>query len=418
MSRSPLRPRLWFAVALAACSRAPAPVAPAGPPLPPLQLRPLLPEFDALAARRQAPPAAAQRELRDLADLALQIVAADPRTAGRAERALLEHPGAWWVLEPALQHEDLAVRRRAAWLCGRSSQTVLQLPLLLRLKYEKDPETVVWVADALQRLGNDTGLLWLDAAIAERTTADRAGQLAVEALQARGVDLGDEPTWATLRRELQQCVGRWRATGVPSRPDVPAPDAADLEARLAAHLVTPRGWELRPVDDARWVLRQAGALAVPMLCRALQADLHYIRTMPLQVLAELGHAAAAAADAVLPLLGDPLTAAYAARALGAIGARQHLPFLRPLLGHADSELRTAATHALGQLQDQDSAVALRQRLHDPEETMDVRVGAAFALRCLGPDQEAEAFLAEREGRGDYHAPTLARLRETLATLGR
>jgi HEAT repeat protein len=408
---------LATALGLASCNRGSAVSAPpAGPQLPPLQLRPQLPELKALAARHQPPAEPVQKELRDLAELALHLVQADERTHGRAERALREHPAAWFVLEPALVHDDIAVRRRAAWLCGESKQTVLQLPLLLRLKYEADADTVLWVADALQKLGNDTGLAWLDAGIARADTAEAAGQLAIGALRARSVELDEQPTWEAIRGHLQRLHAQWLQRGTPSLPDLHAPDAAQLEARLAAHLITPEGWQLRPVDDARWVMRLAGVLAVPMLSRALATDQHYIRTMPLQVLAELGPVAIGAADAILPLLADPMTGAYAVRALGAIGARQHLPFVRPLLEHQDSELRTAAAIALGNLRDEPSKPALRTKLQASGETMDVRVGAAFALRCFGTDAEAEAFLAERASKGDYHEPILTRLREQLAAL--
>ena len=269
---------------------------------------------------------------------------------------------------------------------------------------------------ALQRLGNDSGLAWLDAAIAIADTAERAGQLALEALAARNIELGDSPTWERIRAELQRLHGEWRKRGTPSLATIPAPDAAQLESRLAAHLITPEGWQLRPVDDARWVMRHTGVLAVPMLARALATDQHYIRTMPLQVLAELGPVGLGAADAILPLLGDPLSQAYAVRALGEIGARQHLPFLRPLLQHRDSELRTATAIALGLLRDEASRGALQQAMVQADETLDVRVGAAFALRCFGENAPAEAFLAERASKGDYHEPVLNRLRERLAAL--
>jgi hypothetical protein len=48
----------------------------------------------------------------------------------------------------------------------------------------------------------------------------------------------------------------------------------------------------------------------------------------------------------------------------------------------------------------------------------VRVGAAFGLLCFGDDAAAEAFLAEREAKKDYHEPTLLHLRERLAALRR
>jgi hypothetical protein len=407
---------LWLATG---CDRKPAaPTPPPGPALPPLHLQPLLPELKALAAQLPAPDASTQRDLRELAELALHLVEAEARTAGRAERALLDHPFAWWVLEPALGHEQLGARRRAAWLAGQSKQAILQLPLLLRLKYELDPETVVWVADALQRLGNDASLAWIEAAIVDANTAERAGPLAIEALRARGVTLGEQPTWDELRQGLQRQHAAWRQRGVTSLVDVPVPDPLQLQARLAAHLVTPEGWQLRPVDDAKWVMRHSGTLAVPMLCRALLTDQHYIRTMPLLVLADLGPAAAGAADAVLPLLGDAMSALYAVRTLGEIGQVRVAPFLRPLLSHLDTELRAAAAQSLGLLRDEPSREPLRAVLRNVQETADVRVSAAFGLACFGPDADADGYLAERAAQQDYHAPVLARLRERIELLRR
>jgi HEAT repeat protein len=412
---------LGAACLLAGCAKPPAGPAGGGPllpPLPPLALRSQLVELKALAQSLVPPDAAEQRELRDLGDLALQLVDADARTLARAERALCEHPHAWWILEPALAHERIEVRRRAAWLCGNSGQTVLQLALLLRLKYELDPETVVWVADALARLGNDTGLGWIDAAIPAAATAEQAGACAIAALRARGVELGEAPTWAELRAGLQEHYGRWLARGESALPGIAPPPAAQLEPRLATHFITTEGTLLRPVDDARFVLTRAGRLAVPFLARALTASEPYLRTMSLQVLAELGTAAVEAAPAVLPLLADPLTGSYAVRTLGEMQHAPALPWLRPLLASPDTELRAAATLALGLLRDEASRDGLRARLADASELPDVRVNAAFALRCLGPDEAADAFLAERQARKDYHEPTLNRLLQRLAALRR
>jgi HEAT repeat protein len=412
--------RLGLLLLVAACDGQPpgTPLA-KGPTLPPLQLRPFLAELKAIAAAMPPPAEAVQRELRDLSDLALQLVEADVRTAGRAERSLREHGDAWWVLEPALAHERPEVRRRAAWLCGQSGQTVLQLPLLLRLKYETDAETNVWVADALLRLGNDHGLGWLDAAIAVATTQDHAGGLAVDALRARAVPLAEQPTWADVRAALQAGHRRFLATGTPSLPNVLAPTPTALDARIAVHLITTEGTLLRPVDDARFVLTRAGTLAVPLLARTLVASEPYLRTMALQVLADLGPAARGEAAAVIPLLGDPLTGSYAVRTLGEIGAQDAIPHLRPLLHHPDTELRAAAVQALGLLRDEPSREPLRTRLLDANEAMDVRIGAAFGLLCFAADDAAAvAFLAEREQKKDYHEPTLTRLRERLAVLRR
>lgn len=389
-----------------------------GPPLPPLHLHDVLGEFEALAKAPAPPPEATQREVRDLADIALRLVEADARLFSRAESALLAHPHAPLALEPALKHKEPGVRARAAWLCARTGQAILQLPLLLALKDEKDPETVVWLAGALLELGNDTGAAWLGAAIDDARTAERAGALAIEALRARKVELPDAPTWDQLRTELARLTSAWRATGEPSLPNAPEPDPRELERRLAAHLITPAGWQLRPVDEARFVLRNLGRRGVPMMARMVVDQRHHLRTMPLKEFANLRQSAHGAADTVLPLLGDVASCADAIRTLGEIGAAQHAPFLRPFLLDPDSELRAAAVKALGVLRDEPSRATFQKLLRDAQETRDVRVGAAFALRCFGDDAEAEAYLADRAQKGDYHASVLAALRERLTTMAR
>ncbi|MCA8974003.1 MAG: HEAT repeat domain-containing protein [Planctomycetes bacterium] len=401
----------------AACGEA-APEKPKGPTLPPPELQPFLKVLKDLAAAMPQPDEAAQRELRELTEISLGIVEVEARIRTRAERSLLEHQDAWFTLEPALSHEDLGARRRAAWLAGRTGQTVLLLPLLLRLKYENDAETVVWVADALQRLGNDTGLAWLDSAMTATPTAEIAGQRAIEICTERGITLNESPTYAELRQAMWEMSQTWRQTGRGGRPDVTPPSGPQLDARIATHLATTESTLLRPIDDARFVLTRAGRVGLPLLERTLGASESYLRTMALQVLAELGPCAKDVGPAVLKLLADPLTASVAVRALGELGEQAALPYLRPMLDSIDTELRAAATQALGLLGDEPSRAALGERMRDPNEVMDVRVGAAFALCCLGNDDAAKAFLDEREQAGDYHAPMLARLRERLQLLAK
>lgn len=415
MKRSALLLTGWL---LTACGGSGTPQAPARLPLPPLALQPFIDTLKALAAKSPEVPAATQRELKDLADIALQLVEADPRTAARAERALLDHPMAAFVLEPALQHAEVATRRRAAWLCGQSGQPALQLALLLRLKYELDPDAVLWVADALQRLGNDTGLAWLDAAMGREATAQQAGTLVMEICKERGVPLAEAPTYEQLQTAMRQLTTKWRATGTGSRPGVKAAPAAELEPRFATHLATTEGTLLRPVDDAKYVIARSGVLGIPLLVRTLSATENYLRNTSLGLLADLGPCARSAGPAVLPLLDDLYTNSKAVRTLGEIGWTEAIPHLRPLLSNVDVELRAAAVQALGLLGDTASAPQLRTMLAATGEALDVRVGAAFGLLCLGTDPAAEAFLTEREQKNDYHAPMLAQLRERLKAVPR
>ncbi|MGE3175318.1 MAG: HEAT repeat domain-containing protein [Planctomycetota bacterium] len=385
------------------------------PALPPLQLAPLQAQLDALAAqRRPAPDDATLRELQEYADVALQLVDSDARTAALCERSLLAHERCDAVLVPALTHERPAVRARAAWLLGRAGRPLAQFALLLRLKDETAQDPALWIADALHRLGNDSALGWIDAALFAEQAQQAAGGIAVELLREDGAALSEQPTWDELHQALVARMDAWRATGRGCRDDATAPDPALVEPIVAAHLAVVQGTQLRPVDEARFVLTRSGVLALPLLRRALTAEEPYLRTMALQVLADLGPAARDCAGAVLPLLADPLTASYALRALGELGDPAMAPHLRARLSSLDTEQRAAAAGALGVLGDAASRPRLRALLQDATEVLDVRVQAAFALRFLGDDAEAEAFLGEREAKGDYHAPTLAKLRDRLA----
>lgn len=386
------------------------------PPLPKLELAPQLDALKRLAASRPAADAAELRAATEFAELAVGLVETDERTTLRAERALLEHPAVLAALAPLLAHEQPAVRTRAAWLLGRSGQPLAQFPLLLRLKDETDATTVYWIAEALLRCGNDTGLDWLLAGMQHDATAEAAGLVAIEVCRALDLPLAEQPTYAELQDHLRPLAEHWRRTGIGRRRGVPPPDPAAVDAIVAAHLIATEGTQLRPVDEARFVLTRSGRLALPLLQRVLSAAEPYLRTMALQVLAGIGPPAHEAADAVLPLLGDPLTASYAIRTLGEIGAGMAAKHLRARLTVPDSELRAAAAAALGLLRDQQALPPLRSLLAADGEPADVRVQAAFAVLCFGRDQAAEDYLLERQRQGDYHAPTLQRLRERLAAI--
>lgn len=400
------------------CGGSPEQPAAQRPPLPPLQLAPQQAALDALAKAPAAPPAAKQKELRELADIVLQLVESDERTAAFAERSLLGDAELATVLVPALASDKVEVRRRAAWLCGRSNQPLLQFPLLLRLKYETDGEAIVWAADSLQRLGNDTGLAWLGSAMNSEKVQQLAGGLTIGLLADRNVKLGDQPTYVELQAQLQQLTDAWRRRGTRADWQGPTIDAAQLDHTLAAHLAIAEGFALRPIDEAKWVLARGGALVVPRLTRTLQASEPYLRSMALDVLTQLGPIAHSAGPALLPLLQDPLTASYAVRTLGEIGHQEAVPHLRARLDDLDAEMRAACVQALGVLRDTASAAAFDKLLADANQPMDVRVNAAFALLCLGAHPAADAFLQERAAKHDYHEPTLNWLRDRLAAVAR
>src|SRR5690606_36819902 len=227
------------------------------------------------------------------------------------------------------------------------------------------------------RRGCGAGIDPLLGALRVATTADLAGQRAILLLRAHDMDPGEAPTWDAIEAGLRTLRDRWRATG---RLGDEAPAADDAtRARLAGLLVALQGFQLRPVDDARFVLGRTGRLGVPLLREAVSASEPYLRSHALEVLRDLGPAANDAAPDVLPLLADPLTRNDAARTLGALRATQAVPHLVPWLSAPDIEQRAAAAFALGPIGDRAVLPLLKARMDDPAEALDVRVMAAFSV---------------------------------------
>ncbi len=381
---------------------------PEAPLPPPPALAPLVPDLRARAAMATPPESARLAQLVDLGLTAFRPDLVDARLAARSRAALLGEPDSLRALEQLLLHEHATVRSHAAFALGELASPASQFALVLRLKYERDPQVLVWIADALTRLGNGSGLLALADALSDAAVAQSAGTQAMDVLRRAGRTVAEQPTWADLQNGLRELHAHWRTHGLLPPATAPIDDVA-FGARVAERLLLLTGFQLRPVDDTRFILARCGQAALPHLRRAIGASEPFLRTHALEVLRDLGPMAASAGAAVLSLLHDPLTRADAVRTLGAIGARDAIPFVRPLLAHADLELRTAAAGALGPLGDHAAEPALLALVRDAQAPMDVRVAAAFSLAVLAKDNPGVAFLRTRLEAGDYHAPTLREL---------
>ncbi len=407
---------VWALLLAAACGRGEQPsAAQQSPVVPAPRLAPLLPDLEGLA--KLAEPPADLREVRELFDLAFVPGAADERLAARSRKSLLEHPQARWALEEGMLHADAAVRAVATFELGQLGLQASILPLLKRVKYEVDPACKVWVAGALARLGNGAGLPLLAAAMANEATANDAGAAALTVLKAAEEDPGESPTWEQLQQGIARLQGAWRTTArLHGAPPVTA-EPQLVEARIAQHLVALHRFQLRPVEDARFILRRAGSLSLPLLRRCLGASEPFLRSHALEVLAELGRSAASLEDAVLPLLGDELTRADAARALGAMGAVRAFEPLAAMLAGSDLELRVASAAALGMLGDGRAAPLLASVVAAASEPIDLRVQAAYGHALLERSGAGMAFLEARKAAGDYHQPTVLELLDKVAASG-
>lgn len=389
------------------------------PKLPPLSLAPKLPLFRQLAARVSAPENKRMAQLEDLMATAFAAGGVRDRVQAMAKRNLLEAEDAFWILERSLAHDDVNMRGMAARELGSHGTQASILPLLKRLKYEQDPGVLVSVVDSLVKLGNHAGLPKLVALMERADSAQRAGMQTIEILKGLGIETGERPTYGQLKGWLRDLHRRWRQTGVVEKAggDKGPREPDELTTtRVARHLAQLEGFQLRPVDDSRFVLGRAGVLSLGLLGEAVQAKEPYLRNHALEIVGGLGRPARSLGDKILPLLADPLSRVYAAQALGNIGATQALPHLLAMLESPEPEARAAAAEALGPLGCREAVAPLTAVLQDEKETMDVRVRAAFSLAIFELRRPAFDFLKERKAQGDYHEPTVDELMSRVEQL--
>jgi HEAT repeat protein len=274
------------------------------------------------------------------------------------------------------------LRAHAAYGLGQLELPFVVPGLVRRLKYEKDGEAVIWVARALAGYGNYSGLAALDV-----------------------LATGDGDSAAMARVQLDAIVGEagcadlaelWRAWF-----------AGDPDGRLAAPARGPRfelavwrwvarftEFQLRGVDDARFVLERLGAGAVPVLVAALHDESRYVRVHVAQGLLRMGPRARAAGPELVAALAEPELAPHAAAALGAIDHEPAGDALRALLAaNVPHPLRLAAARALGAHGRVQLASDLRPLLADAEPR-ELRQAAAESLVRLTDDRAAAALLVE------------------------
>ncbi len=350
----------------------------------------------------------AQEEVRQLGAHAvphlMQVVADEDEAWGDASRAAavqllasLDGPAAAEVLAATLEGSAPGwLKSLCAWQLGETTQDWLLPRLLLRLKYETDPQTVVWLARTLGRFDNYAGVDGLAGLLGsdEEGVRNEAYGVLAELLERTGSADVD-----ALRRAWWS--GDAGAPAAGAEPSV----RRQLETWRAIHAL--REWQLRGVDDARFVLARMGPWAAERLGRALTDEDPYVRIHSGQCLERMGPRGRVAAPRLVAALNDPHQAAQAAAALGGVcaGAAESDPEraaevfgeLAPRLGPEHPlELRMAAARSLGLVGDERARPPLAMLLAE-SEPIDLRAAAAEGLVRLGPtvaDAPAVRLLAE------------------------
>ncbi len=334
-------------------------------------------------------------EIRGIGDAALRElsrIAADPGAEANARAAAIELIAAVGTRPAGLALVELCDSRRETWVRRHAAWRASELPvdvdvvvpgLLLRLRSETDHEAAIYVASALARHANYAALEMLQRLVT--TGADEAARQRAAAELARVVEEAGAPDAATL--------DAWWRAGAPELPSRAPSDHLRLAAWQWIATLSGDTFQLRPVDDARFILSRLGAWAVAPLADALADQDPYVRLHAAQCLERMGRRARAAVPALEAALDDPRLAAQAARALGAIGGPGVREVLESAIGPGPHERRVAAVRALELLGDAAAAPRLAERLADEAEPYDLRQTAAESLLALAPDDAAaRAFL--------------------------
>ena len=394
------------------------------PPLDPFPLRPvLLPELERLESAFPLPPPAepvdaehvrgltsmvasaqdeslaqvALDEMRGLGDAAVGELSAIVRDLEQpdAERAAalrlmgsIDSPASAEVLADLTKTGEPAwVRTHAAWRLGEGSQDLVIPALLLRLRYETDYETVLWVADTLARFENYAGLkgafvIWRDESRPE------LAQAAAERLVAIAERAGYDDA-AALRDD-------WEAGRLPS------PERSErywLAVWRWVHHFT--DFQLRAVDDARFLLSRSNAVVAERIAEALHDESLYVRLHTAQSLQRMGPRALVAGPTLLRSLAEPGVAPNAVEALGDIGYEPALARVDELARTAvELELKLASVRALGAYADlaRDGSAAPLAGILAESPHVELRQAAAESLLAMeatpAPLAQAAAFVTD------------------------
>ena len=306
------------------------------------------------------------------------------------------------VMELTASHEEPWLRRYCAWLLGRWSETPgaeAIVPLLVRrLKYERDQEAFVWIGTSLAAFENFAGLS------AMFDLANRPdGQPGVEAARVELARIASEapPKDDGSPRTIGEIAVAWDRGEVGRA--TPPSDALRGELwRLVADLSGER-FQLRGVDDARYVLSRLGPWAGSELGDALEDHDEYVRLHVAQVLERMGARGHQGFESLVLALEDrhAAVAGAAAESLARVAGDARSDAARDaLLSRLDAtppyEVRVPITRALGRLRSSVPVARLEEIFADAPAS-DQKLAAAEGLMAARPSETVLTWVAGRDG---------------------
>lgn len=280
---------------------------------------------------------------------------------------------------------DPATRQAASTAIGAIDVPSTIPGLLLTLKNEKSELVFATSVRSLAVLGNLAGIEDLRGVV-RRGNCPEAPAIAAEIVAGEGLTLQAGLDSASIDAHLFALSEQWWREGEGAR-SVKAPDARLrlAFARFAANLGLR---DLRPVDDARYVLARGGKLSLECLTHALADAALYTRVRAIEVAGALGPAARSLAETLTELARHPEHRAEPLVALGRIRDRRATPALVQALLDRDLDVRVAAARGLAVLEDPAAKDALAAALEANRPgargaSADLALLTADALAALG-----------------------------------
>ena len=222
--------------------------------------------------------------------------------------------------------------------------------MVLRLRYEKDPTSVILLSQGLLLLKNASGLDAIHHLLADENLANQTRQLAKDSLSYLPNHPGDGASFAQEWQALNDCRQSWVKTQDFGKIN----SSAEFEAEFWKMAQRFKSQPLRPVDEARFVFRRLGPPAFGLLMKAAKDPNRYVREHTLQTMAWIGEPLGRWLLPQAPFwraffknaLRDTLTRTRALAALGGTGMAEASLLIFPYLENGNREVQTAAADAL------------------------------------------------------------------------
>jgi hypothetical protein len=272
---------------------------------------------------------------------------------------------------------EALLRAVASWKLARLDYDMPVLALIKQLKYEKDAEALDYHAKALAAQGNFAGLAPLTVLVGQQGPDGPANQT----LWQIGSDAGyDNP---------YDLIDAWHSADPSLTAAEPHSDRFRLSLWTWIQVFTE--FQLRGVDDGRYIITDLGAECAAEVASALHDTNRYVRVHVAQSLGRMGRRGESAAPQLAQAIGDPFAGAAAVEALGEVCSTRRFdrkpafdafPAIETCtLPGRDLGLQLSAVRALGSLGDP-RGLPILKAYSTPDQIPEFRQAALEGLVLL------------------------------------